>query len=461
MRQRLGDNLDIPIDGQRVTRNVGVAIEETAGHLIARQGVRADDQAIRVIDCTPRGDFIAIDVGDRDDRAFICHSLQSIGIAFEVSGVGLVLCNKQGVWNLRGNDGSLPHPMNKMIALGGRGGELHRVVHRVYACTCGGTRLYRKAVDRQSDEIRANGEFRLALHRLAVAHIVFRQHKEAILNACSQRDLGSYTYWIDIIQLVSPSVLGTVEFELLNSAASCIVLTREGGDELVCAVGHHAQCTGWRKRIDGVQPGIGGDGIVDIEHDGGGGRNRVACDTLARFGLDGAGDEALTAVLRIVDGQEAKVNVCGRQARGGVYGLEYPEGLVMDDVQAGHHIQVDAERIPQIDAGLIARRRAFHGKDVTAKAEAAYPQGGIVELRMQRHIDGNLAGRSGGKVYIILKINSVGQRLRSRHPPQCVRTSCHIIAVQADDFVGISRCFRTYIFIGDFRTHILFPCVIH
>ena len=74
------------------------------------------------------------------------------------------------------------------------------------------------------------------------------------------------------------------------------------------------------------------------------------------------------------------MNVNRRQARGRVYGLEYPEGLIVDYIQSRYHIHENAERIPQIDAGLVARRRTLHSKNVAAKAEAAYPQCGKVEF---------------------------------------------------------------------------------
>ena len=206
-----------------------------------------------------------------------------------------------------------------MITLGGRGGELCCFIHRVGACTCGGTRFCREAVDRQSDKVRADGEFRLVFHWLAVAHIVFRQHKEAILNACFQWNLGSGAYRIDSIQLVSSFVLRTVEFELLDSAAALVIFAREGGGELVGAIGHHVQSAGGRESVNGVQPGVGGDSFIDIEHNISRSRYCVTCDTLTRFGFDGEADKALTAVQRVVDGQEATIDVYRWHTCGGIY----------------------------------------------------------------------------------------------------------------------------------------------
>ena len=88
-------------------------------------------------------------------------------------------------------------------------------------------------------------------------------------------------------------------------------------------------------------PHIGGDGFVDVEHDGSRGSDDVARDAIClRF--DGERHKAFSAVVLIVDGQKAFLCALWRQTCGRVYALEYPEGFVGNDVYAGHHIHIDA-----------------------------------------------------------------------------------------------------------------------
>ena len=316
-----------------------------------------------------------------------------------------------------------------MVTIGCCRSELCRVVYRVGAVACDGSGILREYIDRQGDEVSAYSEFRFAFHRLAVAHVIFRQHKEAVFGARLQRNFRHAANRINIVQLVGVAVDGIVEFVLFDAAAAGIVLTCERGRKHIGTIGGHRKGACGRNGIDGVHPSVGGDGLVDIEHDGGGGRNRVARDAIVGIGLDGASDKAFAAVQRIVDGQEAEVNVCGWQARGGVYGLEYPEGLVVNNIQPSHHIQEDAHRIPQINAGLVARGRALHGEDVTAKAETPYAEGSVIELLVQWHGNGDLARRRHRQLRIVLEIDGVGQTLRSRHPPQRIRALWGIVSI--------------------------------
>ena len=337
--------------------------------------------AVSVQDCAARRYLVAIQVSNSDSATLRRQGLQSIGIALKVGSVSLILGHFNRIRVLSGNGYTLVHPVDKMVAFRRSGGKLSRSVHRISAGTRGKTRFCRETVDRQSDKISADSVFRLRFHRFAIAHMIFCQYEEAVFHTRFHGNFRRVSNRINSIKLVGIVVDGIIEFVLFNAAAAFVILSRETGNECIpCGIRNRRHTACGRDGINGVQPCVGGNRLIDIEHNGGIGCHCVTRDAHSCLGLDGKADIALAAVQRIVDGQETAVDICGRQARGGVYGLEYPESLVAYDIQAGHHIHINAERITQINAFLVARWRALHSKHMITEAEAAHPEGAIVKF---------------------------------------------------------------------------------
>ena len=194
---------------------------------------------------------------------------------------------------------------------------------------------------------------------------------------------------------------------------------------------------GRRHGIDGIQPCVGADGFVDIEDDISRGSDDITSRACWGHWLDGKRHEALSNVILIIDRQKT-FGTLRRQTRGWVNGLENPESLVSDHIDACYHIDIEAHRFRQVQPLLVARRRAFHLENVFAKAKGPDAKRGQVAQRMERMPDLHPLCGCRSQFGVVLEVDRVGQALFGGDPLQGVAAVGIVIPHRSPDFIGVS-----------------------
>ena len=209
--------------------------------------------AVSVQDCAAWRNLVAIQVCNNDRATLRRQGLQSIGIALKVGSVSLILGHFNRIRVLSGNEYTLVHPVDEMVAFRRGGGKLSRSVHRISAGTRGKTRLCRETVDRQSNKISADSVFRLRFHGFAIAHMIFCQYEEAVFHTRFHGNFRCVSNRIDSVKLVGIVVDGIIEFVLFNAAAALVILSRKAGNECIsCGIRNRRHTACGRGSIDGV-----------------------------------------------------------------------------------------------------------------------------------------------------------------------------------------------------------------
>ena len=249
---------------------------------------------------------------------------------------------------------------------------------------------------------------RHALEGLGVAHVVGGEGHELVEKAVHQRITECAVGRTTADGGVAAVIYGNEGLDTAHAGAACIILRGEGEGavEGVLRVEFSVEGGSRCHRIESVAPHIGADGLVVVEHD-----ERLRSHGVAGLhtavGQDVETDIALSPTERIVDREEAHLRTGRLETCSRVYTLEYPEKLVIHNIDTRGHIHPNTQRIRYIQALAVGRDVRRHSEEVAAEAKVGQAERGDVLLG--RHIVCHHHAGSGRsrEIGIVLKIDSV------------------------------------------------------